>query len=141
MELRQAVLSVIAIGIGFASGARADDIFALAREMLDAAPPYAQATIFSLARKAASPALREAAERLGASVACLDEAEFLSRENEFLTRGAKVSSVARKHIGFASVAEASALMGGGPGAVLIAPRRSKANVTCALAAPAHELKP
>ena len=48
--------------------------------------------------------------------------------------------VAKEKTGFASVAEAAALMGGGPNAILIAPRRAKNNVTCALAAPADELK-
>ena len=45
------MLSAIAIGIGVASSAQADDIFALAREMLDAAPPYAQGdTVFARAQ-------------------------------------------------------------------------------------------
>jgi cobalamin biosynthesis protein CbiG len=140
MEFRQAMLSAIAIGIGAASSAQADDIFALARELLDAAPPYARATVFSLARKAENAALREAADRLGCDIVLLDEAEFSARQPEFLARGAKASDIAREKTGFASVAEAAALMGGGPNAILIAPRRAKNNVTCALAAPADELK-
>ncbi len=134
------MLSAIAIGIGVASSAQADDIFALAREMLDAAPPCAQATLFSLARKAENSALREAAARLGCDIVFLDETEFSARQPEFLARGAKASVVARAKTGFASVAEAAALMGGGPNAILIAPRRAKNGVTCALAAPADELK-
>lgn len=134
------MLSAIAIGIGMASRAQADDIFALAREMLDAAPPCAKSTLFSLARKVESSALREAAARLGCDIVFLDETEFSARQPEFLARGAKASIVSREKTGFASVAEAAALMGGGPNAVLIAPRRVKNNVTCALAAPADEQK-
>jgi cobalamin biosynthesis protein CbiG len=133
------MLSAIAIGIGAATSARAEDIFALARAMLEEAPPHAQAKIFTLARKAETSALREAAARLGMEVVALDEAEFSARQNEFLARGATASALAHAKTGFASVAEAAALMGGGPSAVLIAPRRAQNNVTCALAAPADEL--
>jgi cobalamin biosynthesis protein CbiG len=133
------MLSAIAIGIGAASSARAEDIFALARAMLAEAPPHAQAKIFTLARKAETSALRDAANRLGVEVVSLDEAEFSARQKEFLARGATTSALVQAKTGFASVAEAAALMGGGPNAVLIAPRRAENNVTCALAAPADEL--
>ena len=76
----------------------------------------------------------------GCDIVFLDESEFSARQPEFLARGAKASVVAKEKTGFASVAEAAALMGGGPNAILIAPRRAKNNVTCALAAPADELK-
>jgi cobalamin biosynthesis protein CbiG len=130
---------MIAIGLGCSSRASADEIDALVRDALDAAPAYAKATIFTLARKADHAALREAAARLGVEIAFLDEQEFAARQPEFLARGATPSSVALEKAGFASVAEAAALMGGGPGAKLIAPRRATKNVTCALAAPADEL--
>jgi cobalamin biosynthesis protein CbiG len=133
------MLSAIAIGIGAASSACAEDIFALTRAMLEEAPPHAQAKIFTLARKAETFALRDAAARLGVEVVSLDEAEFSARQMEFLARGATASALVQEKTGFASVAEAAALMGGGPNAVLIAPRRAQNNVTCALAAPADEL--
>jgi cobalamin biosynthesis protein CbiG len=133
------MLSAVAIGIGAASSAGAEDIFDLAQAMLAAAPPYAGAKIFTLARKARTPALRDAAARLGVEVVSLDEAEFSARQEEFLARGATASALAQEKTGFASVAEAAALMGGGLNAVLIAPRRAQNNVTCALAAPADEL--
>lgn len=133
------MLSAIAIGIGAATSARAEDISALAQAMLEEAPPYAKARIFTLARKAQTPALRDAAARLGVEVVALDEAEFSARQTEFLARGAKASALVQEKTGFASVAEAAALMGGGPKAVLIAPRRAQNSVTCALAAPADEL--
>lgn len=134
------MLSRIAIGLGFTSSARAQDIQALVRAMLDAAPPHAQAKIFTLARKAQSAALCEAVASLGMEVEALDDAEFAARQSEFLARGAKASEKVREKTGLASVAEAAALMGGGPRATLLAPRRAARNVTCALAAPADELQ-
>lgn len=132
------MLSEIAIGIGCSTHARAEDIFALAQDMLRAAPPHGRAKIYTLARKAKDVALREAARLLGVEIAFLDEAEFAARQPEFFARGAEPSAKALEKTGLASVAEAAALMGGGPQAVLIAPRRAGRNVTCALAAPADE---
>lgn len=133
------MVSEIAVGIGCGSSACAEDIHTLAQDMLQSAPPHARAKIFTLARKADDAALREAAALLDCAIIFLDEAEFAARQPEFLARGATASAVAREKTGFASVAEAAALMGGGPNAVLIARRRATRNVTCALAAPADEL--
>ncbi|MCI4684080.1 cobalamin biosynthesis protein [Candidatus Rhodoblastus alkanivorans] len=133
------MVSEIAIGLGFASSARAEDICALVRDMLRLAPPHARAKVFTLARKAQSAALREAAATLGLEVAYFDEAEMVAREKEIFVRGATVSQIAQEKIGLASVAEAAALLGAGPSALLLAPRRAEKNVTCALAAPADEL--
>jgi len=134
------MLSALAIGIGFSSRASADDLAALADEMMREAPAHRAATLFTLARKAQSEVAQAAASRLGVAVAFLDEDEFARRQPEFFARGATPSEAAREHTGFASVAEAAALMGGGPGAVLIARRRATRHVTCALAAPADELR-
>jgi precorrin-6Y C5,15-methyltransferase (decarboxylating) CbiT subunit len=131
--------SLLAIGVGCATKASAADIAALVRKCLDEAPPFAGATIFSPARKADQPALREAADQLGLTLVALDDAEFLARQEEFCARGAKPSAPAHAATGLASVAEAAALMGGGPSAVLLRPRRAENHVTCALAAPAEEL--
>jgi hypothetical protein len=135
------MLSALAIGMGFSSRACADDLVALAGEMLGAAPAYRAATLFTLARKAEGGVAQAAASRLGVAVVFLDEDEFARRQPEFLARGASASFVAKAQTGFASVAEAAALMGGGLGAVLIAGRRATKHVTCALAAPADELSP
>lgn len=133
------MLSEIAIGIGFSSSAGADDIFALAQDMLRAAPAHARAKICTLSRKAEHESLREAAARLHCEIIFLDEDEFAGRQSEFLARGATASATAKERTGFASVAEAAALMGAGARAVLIAPRRAGRNVTCALAASQDEL--
>ncbi|WP_374546584.1 cobalamin biosynthesis protein [Rhodoblastus sp.] len=133
------MVGMIAIGLGCSSRATAAEICALVRGMLAAAPAYAEATLFTLARKVDHAALREAAAQLGMAIVFLDEAEFAARQPEFFARGAAPSAAALEKTGFASVAEATALMGGGPRARLIAPRRASKNVTCALAAPADEL--
>jgi len=134
------MVSEIAIGLGFSSRARAEDICALIDASLRAAPPFACARIFTLARKAQSAALHEAAVRLRLDVIYLEEAELITRQDEFSRRGASASQLAQEKIGVANVAEAAALMGAGPRGVLLAPRRAAKNVTCALAAPADEVK-
>lgn len=138
MDLRQKMLSEIAIGVGCRKGVTADAVASLTREALRDAPPFARARIFTIARKADELGLREAAGRLGLELVFLGEAEFLSRQNEFLSRGASRSEDARRLTGFASVAEAAALMGGGPSSRLILRRRVRDGVTCAVAALSNE---
>ena len=58
---------------------------------------------------------------------------------ELLARGVTPSEKLREKTGLSSVAEAAALHGGGPRAVLIAPRHAQNNVTCALAALSEEM--
>jgi cobalt-precorrin 5A hydrolase len=133
------MLSAIFIGIGCKCGVGADAVAALARATLLDAPPFLRAVLFTPARKADEPGLRAAAAALGLALVFLDDAELLARQDEFAARGAAPSPVAREKTGFASVAEAAALMGGGPGARLILPRRAADGVTCAVAAQASEL--
>ncbi len=128
------MVKFLAIGVGFASDAGAAEIAALVGQCLAGAPTHARAKIFSPARKAHRLSLREAAERLGLPLVALDDDEFLARQDEFCARGAVPSTLAHNATGFASVAEAAALMGGGPRAVLLGPRRAEHHVTCALAA-------
>ena len=128
------MLSDIAIGIGCRKGASADSIAALARELLRDAPPFSRARIYTIGRKADEAGLHEAAAFLGFPLVFLHEAEFLARQGEFLSRGAAASPRAEALTGFASVAEAAALMGGGPQARLILRRRAAHGVTVAIAA-------
>ncbi len=128
------MLSEIAIGIGCRSGVSAESVLGLTREILRYAPPFAQAKIFTLSRKAEEPGLRDAASSLGFDLVFLDEAEFLARQSEFAFRGAAPSAKTQKLTGFASVAEAAALMGAGPSARLFVCRRSADGVTAAIAA-------
>jgi cobalamin biosynthesis protein CbiG len=134
MDLPEAMLSEIAIGFGCRKGASAASIAELLREVLRDAPAHRRAQIFTLARKAREGGLRESAAWLGLAIVALDEAEFSARQGEFLLRGATASPKVMEKTGFASVAEAAALMGGGPNAQLIVPRRAKNGATCAVAA-------
>ncbi len=128
------MLSEIAIGLGCRSGVSVGAVVALTREILREAPPFTRAKIFTLSRKAEEPNLRAAASSLGFDLVFLDEAEFLARQSEFAFRGATPSAKTKELTGFASVAEAAALMGAGPSARLIVSRRAAGGVTCAIAA-------
>ncbi len=138
MDLRKKMLSEIAIGIGCRKNVRAESVTALAREMLRAAPPFSRAKIFTIARKAGEPGLREAAASLGLDLVFLNDADFLARQHEFVSRGAAPSETVQELTSFASVAEAAALRGGGRNSRLILRRRAVDGVTCAIAAPASE---
>jgi cobalt-precorrin 5A hydrolase len=138
MDLCETMLSQIAIGVGCRKNVLAESVAALAREMLRDAPAFLRATMFTIARKADEPGLRRAAASLGFELVFLNEAEFSARQNEFVSRGATPSATALDLTGFASVAEAAALMGGGDNARLILRRRAADGVTCAIAAPASE---
>ncbi len=128
------MLREIAIGLGCRSGVSEGSVVALVRETLHEAPPFARAKIFTLSRKADEPGLRGAASSLGFDLMFLDEAEFFARQGEFASRGATGSAKTQELTGFASVAEAAALMGAGPSARLIVSRRAADGVTCAIAA-------
>jgi cobalt-precorrin 5A hydrolase len=127
------MLSKIAIGVGCKKGVGAAAVVALLRTTLDDAPPFGRATLFTVARKFGEAGLREAADYLGFEIIFLDEEEFLARQEEFLQRGAAPSRKAHELTGFSSIAEAAALMGGGPQAKLILRRRAADGVTCAVA--------
>jgi cobalt-precorrin 5A hydrolase len=133
MDLRQKMLNEIAIGVGCKKGAGAAAVIELLRTTLDDAPSFGRATMFTVARKFGEPGLREAADYLGFEIVFLDETEFLARQDEFLQRGAAPSRKAHELTGFSSIAEAAALMGGGPQAKLILRRRAADGVTCAVA--------
>jgi cobalt-precorrin 5A hydrolase len=128
------MLREIAIGIGCRRGVSAGSIVTLACEILADSPPFSRAKIYTIGRKADEPGMHEAAASLGFPLVFLHEAEFLARQGEFLARGAKTSPRAEALTGFASVAEAAALMGGGPQARLILRRRAAGGVTVAIAA-------
>jgi cobalt-precorrin 5A hydrolase len=134
MDLCKTMLSEIAIGIGCRKGVGLESIAILVREILGDTPPFSRAKIFTIGRKADEPGLQEAAALLGFPLVFLHEAEFLARQGEFLARGAMASPRAEALTGFASVAEAAALMGGGPQARLILRRRAANGVTVAIAA-------
>jgi cobalamin biosynthesis protein CbiG len=134
MDFYQIMLSEIAIGLGCRQGVAAEPVEILVRQVLAEAPLYRRAALFTIARRAGEPGLRQAAAELGLQLTFFDEVEFLDRQQEFLARGATPSVRARALTGLSSVAEGAALMGGGPQAQLLVPRRSASSVTCAIAA-------
>lgn len=128
------MLSEIAIGLGCRQGVAASPVATLVGQVLAEAPAYRRAALFTIARRAGEPGLRQAAAQLGLELTFLDEVEFLARQQEFLARGATPSARARALAGLSSVAEGAALMGAGPQAQLLVPRRAASSVTCAIAA-------
>lgn len=117
----------LSVGVGCRSGAAADEIAALVRATL--AECAGDATqIYTLDEKAAQENLREAAVELALPLVGLSAAA-LRAESARLTQR---SDAAEKRFGLPSVAEAAALAGAGPGAKLLALKKSAAAV-CAVA--------
>jgi len=119
---------VIAIGVGCRKGCKADAIEAVARQAL-ADVRGEPVGVFTLADKRDEAGLAEAARRLGLGLTFLPRDALHEREGEVLTR----SEAAARAFGVASVAEAAALAGAGPGSVLIVPRIAADGATCAVA--------
>lgn len=81
------------------------------------------------AHKAEAPAVAHAAQALGAALRLVAHEDLRAAEDRVVTRSAAL----RAQIGLASVAEAAALVAGGPAARLLGPRIVAGPVTCALA--------
>ncbi|GAB0119744.1 cobalamin biosynthesis protein [Acidisoma sp. 7E03] len=73
--------------------------------------------------------IAEAAQALGIPILWIGRASLKGEQGRCLTRSAR----AERDVGLASVAEAAALAGAGPGSRLILPRIAAGGVTCALA--------
>ncbi len=127
MALAQAVRS--AIGLGCRRGVEAGAVVALVRDVLGrhgiAYPPE----LFSIDSKSGERGLADAAHRLGARLVFLPRERLAEVSDRAVTRSARVTDL----LGLPSVAEAAALAGAGPGAVLAGPRLARNGVTCALA--------
>jgi cobalt-precorrin 5A hydrolase len=121
----------VAIGVGCRKGCPAGAIEALVRQAL-AGVPGAPLGLFTLADKRGEAGLAEAADRLELSLTYLTREALRDREGDIQTRSERVESL----FGVPSVAEAAALVGAGPGSVLIVPRIAEGGATCAIAGPA-----
>jgi cobalamin biosynthesis protein CbiG len=121
-------MSRIAVGVGCRKGCVADVIEGLVRHAL-AGVAGNPSGLFTLADKKGETGLAEAAMRLGLPLT------FLSREALRAEAGRiqTVSPRAEAEFGVPSVAEASALAGAGPDAVLLVPRIADGGATCAIA--------
>jgi cobalt-precorrin 5A hydrolase len=125
----------IAVGIGCRRGCGGGDIAALVARAFDMAglDPASRATavLYAPDRKRDEPGVGEAATRLALPLRFLDHAALAAQQDRVATRSARVAAA----VGLASVAEAAALAGAGPGGTLVLRRLTgeRATCTCALA--------
>jgi cobalt-precorrin 5A hydrolase len=130
----EAMSNLIAIGVGCRSNCSGDALAQLVSRTLVSwprdLPRPLRRSLFTIEDKRGDAGINEAAEALGIDVV------FLSREalREALPRTQTRSARVQALFGIASVAEASALAGGGANATLIVPRTSENGATCAIAA-------
>jgi cobalt-precorrin 5A hydrolase len=119
----------VAVGVGCRKDCAADVIAGLVRQAIDGVPEAAPLGLFTLADKKGERGLAEAAERLGLQLTYLSREVLKVREAETQTRSAHAENL----FGVASIAEAAALAGAGPGSVLLVSRIAGGGATCAIA--------
>jgi cobalt-precorrin 5A hydrolase len=118
---------MIAIGIGANSRAEQRDF---AAALNDARQCAGGADVVATSEAAAfAPHVREAAQQASLAYRAVTIDSMRARNGDCLTRSERSLSL----FGVASIAEAAALAGAGPGSRLIAPRRTVGNVTIAAA--------
>lgn len=118
-------------GVGFRHATLSDEIVALVRQGLDGAG-LSESRLRVLATaddRAGEPAFREAAQILGCMAIGFAPAALRAVDDGVPTRSVRIEA----ERGVGSVAEAAALAGAGPGAVLTLPRIASGGATCALA--------
>lgn len=128
----------IAIGVGCRKGCPAAAIEALVRQALGGTlggAPAAAHGLFTISDKRGEPNLVEAAEALGLKLVFLSRDALRSVTARVATRSARVETL----FGVKSVAEASALVGAGPGSALLVARIASQGATCAIAAGRDDL--
>ncbi len=123
--------ATLAVGIGCERGASADEVRALVLQCLAQAylSPLAVAGVFSIALKAAEPAIHAVAQELGVP-ARFFSAEALLAETPRLSER---SDIVFRETGCWGVAEGAALAAAGPLAVLAVQKQRSARATCAVA--------
>ena len=121
--------SPLAVGMGCRIDASPESIAALVAETLGGCSGTAKA-IYTHEEKSLAENVRHAAQVLGLALVGVS-AERLAEQAPYLTHA---SEAAKRRFGVASVAEAAALAGAGPGATLLAFAKTR-EVTCAIAAP------
>jgi cobalt-precorrin 5A hydrolase / precorrin-3B C17-methyltransferase len=123
--------ATLAVGIGCERGASADEVRALMKQCLAQAglSPIAVAGIFSIALKAAEPAIHAVAQDLGVPARFFPAAALLAETPRLSER----SDIVFRETGCWGVAEGAALAAAGPEAVLALPKQRSARATCAIA--------
>jgi cobalt-precorrin 5A hydrolase len=131
---REAMSELMAIGIGCRKNCSGAVLARLVSHTIEAWPgnlPRPRVRVlFTIDDKRNEAGITDAAEVLGLDVIFLPRAAL----QDAMPRTRTPSARAQKLFGVASVAEAAALAGGGPNAVLIVPRSSNKEATCAIAA-------
>ncbi|MCG6902706.1 MAG: precorrin-3B C(17)-methyltransferase [Rhodobacter sp.] len=119
------------LGVGSARNCPVEELEALVMGALEAAElaPAALKAVFTLDLKADEPAVIALAARLGLPLRVFSAAELEAEA----ARLENPSDVVFAEVGCHGVAEGAALAGGGPEAVLGAPKIKSANATCAIA--------
>ena len=120
--------AMITAGIGCRRGCPASDIIAVLHDA-QAASGVLVDNIAVTSFKSAEPGLLAAIASLALTLIHVDDAGLRDAQPHCVTR----SPIVARHTGHASIAEAAALAGAGPGAVLRLPRIIFGAATCALA--------
>jgi cobalt-precorrin 5A hydrolase/precorrin-3B C17-methyltransferase len=123
--------ATLAVGIGCERGASADEVRALVKQCLAQAglSPLAIAGVFSIALKAAEPAIHAVAQELGVP-ARFFPAETLLAETPRLSER---SDIVFRETGCWGVAEGAALAAAGPQGALVVAKQRSARATSAIA--------
>ncbi len=119
----------LAIGLGCRRGVSGDVIASLVREALARVERQGAAALFTIDAKRAEAGLAQAAQALAMPLHFLPQEALETVAEQAQTRSGRVEAL----FGVPSVAETAALAGAGPGAVLILPRITRDNATCAIA--------
>jgi cobalt-precorrin 5A hydrolase/precorrin-3B C17-methyltransferase len=123
--------ATLALGIGCERGASADEVRALAMQCLAQAglSPLAVAGVFSIALKAAEPAIHALAQDLDAPARFFPADALLAETPRLSER----SDIVFRETGCWGVAEGAALAAAGPQGALVVTKQRSARATCAVA--------
>ena len=129
MALDKTVSPRLAIGVGCRRDCPAGAIEAVVKQAC-LGLQLAGAAFFTLEAKRDEPGLLQAAATFGLPITFLSLDAMQPGLAGAVTRSGRVEAA----VGIASVAEAAALAGAGPGARLLVPRIAQSGATCAVAA-------
>jgi len=123
--------ATLAVGIGCERGVSADEMRALVHQCLAQAglSPLAVAGLFSIALKAAEPAIHALAQEMGVPARFFSSEALLAETPRLSER----SDIVFRETGCWGVAEGAALAAAGPEATLVLPKQRSARATCAIA--------
>jgi cobalt-precorrin 5A hydrolase/precorrin-3B C17-methyltransferase len=123
--------TTLAIGVGCERGVPSEEVSALVARCLEESglSPFSVAGIFSIALKAAEPAIHAVAQSLGVPARFFDAPALLAETPRLSER----SEIVFRETGCWGVAEGAALAAAGPEATLVVAKQRSARATCAVA--------